>query len=230
VTLAEIYAAQLAETPHDGYLRQHAAAPFLAGAEKVFEFYEPYLPQAGRILDWGCRHAPDACLIRARRAALDIEGCDLHAPGAYRCFYDAARLRYLQLLDTVRLPYADASFDAVIAAGVLEHVAMDYESLKELHRVLRPEGRLIVTYLPNRASVEEWRLRRKGAPWHARLYSRREFRDLLLHTGFLPVVLGYQTQLDLLPRSSALASLLRPLGAERFTSCLCAVASRVSSL
>jgi SAM-dependent methyltransferase len=230
VTLGELYAAQIERSPHDTYLRQHAEPAFVAGAEKVFAFYEPHLPQAGRILDWGCRHAPDAGLIRARRPSVEIEGCDVLAPDQYRVFYEYAGLRYRRLEHLFQLPYADASFDVVIAAGVLEHVAMDYESLKELHRVLRPEGRLIVTYLPNRGSVEEWWLRRKNAPSHARLYSRRDFREMLLHTGFLPVVLGYQTQLDLLPRSSGLASLLRPFGLARFTSCLCAVASRVTSL
>lgn len=230
MTLGELYAAQIEQSPHDAYLRQHAEPAFVAGAEKVFAFYEPYLPQAGKILDWGCRHAPDACLVRARCPGVEIEGCDVLAPDQYRVFYDYAGLRYRRLGHLFQLPYDDASFDAVIAAGALEHVAMDYESLKELHRVLRPDGRLIVTYLPNRASIEEWRLRRKNAPSHARLYSRREFRDLLLHTGFLPVVLGYQTQLDLLPRANALAGLLRPFGLARFTSCLCAVASRVSAL
>jgi SAM-dependent methyltransferase len=230
VALAEVYAAQLQLTPDDTYLRQHSDPRFLAGTVRVFDFYEPFLPQSGRILDWGCRHAPDACLLRARHPDVEIDGCDVHAPGAYGAFYACAGLRYGQLDHLFRLPYADASFDAVIASGVLEHVAMDYESLKELHRVLRPGGRLIVTYLPNRGSIEEWRLRRKDAPSHARLYSRREFRDLLLHSGFLPLTLGYQTLLDLLPRSGALAGLLRPLGLARFTSCLCAVASRVTSL
>ena len=228
--LGKLYRAQLELTPDDGYLRQHSRPEFLDGTVKVFEFYEPHLPQAGRILDWGCRHAPDACLARARRPDVEIDGCDVHAPGAYPVFLEHARMRYSQLTHLVKLPYPDATFDAVIASGVLEHVPMDYESLKELHRVLRPEGRLIVTYLPNRASLEEWRLRRQNAPSHARLYSLRELRRLFLHAGFRPVVLGYQTQLDLLPHPSTPAALLRPLGIARFTSCLCAVASRVSSI
>jgi hypothetical protein len=83
--------------------------------------------------------------------------------------------------------------DAVIASGVLEHVPMDYESLKELYRVMKPGARLIVTYLPNRASVEEWRLRhRNGRRGHRRLYSRSQIRRLLLHCGFWPLTAGFQ--------------------------------------
>src|SRR5262245_30808593 len=68
----------------------------------------------------------------------------------YPVFHRYADLSYRQLDHIFRLPYPDAAFDAVIASGVLEHVPMGYESLKELHRVLRPDGRLIITYLPNR--------------------------------------------------------------------------------
>jgi hypothetical protein len=68
---------------------------------------------------------------------------------------------------------------------VLEHAALDYESLKELHRVLLPGGVLVITYLPNRWSSEEWvrRVIRKR-DYHRRLYGLNETRRLLLHSGF----------------------------------------------
>jgi SAM-dependent methyltransferase len=43
--------------------------------------------------------------------------------------------------DVERLPFADASFDAVIGNGVLHHLRLD-RGLVELQRVLRPGGRL----------------------------------------------------------------------------------------
>jgi len=52
-----------------------------------------------------------------------------------------AGLQYERLPDLIRLPYPDGSFDAVISSGVLEHVPFDYESLKELDRVLINTGR-----------------------------------------------------------------------------------------
>jgi len=228
--LQDLYQRQLKALPADDYLRSHAERTFLAGTLRVFNFYEPYLPREGEILDWGCHHAPDSCLIRASRGdRVTLHGCDVLAPGHYAAFHDYARLRYRQLDHITALPYEDASFDAVVASGVLEHVAMDYESLKELHRVLKPNGRLIVTYLPNRKSFAEWRLRRNGGAFHHRLYSRREAAAMLLHTGFLPLVCGYQTQLDALPSQNFLR-LLRGTQVHRLTSCLCAIAEKRLSL
>jgi SAM-dependent methyltransferase len=233
--LHHLYAQQLITVPGDGYLRQHSEASFVEGAVRVFRFYEPYLPKEGTILDWGCRHAPDACLIRARLAGrVTLDGCDILDGTQYPVFFESAGLRYTPLHDIVKLPYPDNSFDAVLASGVLEHVPMDHESLQELYRVLRVGGRLIVTYLPNRASVEEWQLRRRGGNhFHWRLYDRAQLRELLLHAGFRPLVAGYQTQLDLLPADggvAALRPLLRLVQLQKMASCLCAVAEKVAYL
>jgi SAM-dependent methyltransferase len=231
-TLGDLYAQQGKLLPDDGYFHQHAQAAFVAGTLQVFRFYEPYLPRTGRILDWGCHHAPDACLMRATLGGVvELDGCDLLAGGVYPVFFDYAGLRYAQLRDAVKTPYADASFDAVVASGVLEHVPLDYESLKEMYRILRPGGRLIVAYLPNRWSLEEWRLRRRDpAGAHQRLYTVRDLRNMLLHTGFRPLVLGRQTRLDLLPGFAAFRPLLRFLGAHRVAACLCAVAEKMAAM
>ena len=46
------------------------------------------------------------------------------------------------------LPFADASFDAVVALGVLEYSADVGEALRELARVARPGGTVVASY-PN---------------------------------------------------------------------------------
>jgi SAM-dependent methyltransferase len=164
-------------------------------------------------------------------SAVDLDGCDLLADGVYKVFFEYAGLRYARLTDPVKTPYADASFDAAVASGVLEHVPMDYESLKEMYRILRPGGRLMVAYLPNRWSFEEWRLRRRDpAGAHQRLYTAQGLRAMLLHTGFRPLVLGWQTRLDLLPESAALRPVLRVFGVHRLAACLCAVAEKMAAM
>jgi SAM-dependent methyltransferase len=234
--LRQLYAHQLETLPQDGYLREHSEPSFVDGSVRVFRFYEPYLPAEGRILDWGCRHAPDACMVRTRFGErVTLDGCDVFDGTQYPVFFDYARLRYARLSEIVKLPYPDDSFDAVLASGVLEHVPLDYESLKQLHRILRVGGRLIVTYLPNKASIEEWRRRRwVQEDFHWRLYRLAELRSRLLHGGFRPVVTGYQTQLDLLPVDGAAVAALRPLlrflQLHRLTAGLCAVAEKVVCL
>jgi SAM-dependent methyltransferase len=45
--------------------------------------------------------------------------------------------------DAQELPFEDEHFDCVVAAWMLYHVADLHSALGELHRVLRPEGRLV---------------------------------------------------------------------------------------
>jgi len=47
--------------------------------------------------------------------------------------------------DATRLPFKSARFDAVVCTGVLMHLPDQRQALKELCRVLRPGGRLIIS-------------------------------------------------------------------------------------
>ncbi len=50
----------------------------------------------------------------------------------------------LKLANVLSIPYADASFDMVMAAHVLEHLPQPDRALKEMVRVLKPGGRLFI--------------------------------------------------------------------------------------
>jgi SAM-dependent methyltransferase len=56
------------------------------------------------------------------------------------------------------LPFADASFDVVVATGVLEYADVE-AALAEIRRVLRPEGRAVVSYPNPRALYAIWKTR-----------------------------------------------------------------------
>src|SRR3954471_2798427 len=111
----------------------------------------------GRVLDWGCGWGQVTVLLRER--GVDVESYD------YRPDAEAVKVisleRYPDVRATisaepVKLPYEDNSFDAVLSLGVLEHVQDPDSSLDEIHRILRPGGRLYVFKLPNRTSYLEW--------------------------------------------------------------------------
>src|SRR5689334_12016285 len=96
-----------------------------------------------RILDAGCGAGPLLAELRARGA--DVSGFDL-SPG----MLDLARRRVpdadLRVADLAApLPYADAWFDDVVVSLVLHYLEDWGPSLAELHRVLKPGGRLLVS-------------------------------------------------------------------------------------
>jgi len=48
--------------------------------------------------------------------------------------------------DIMRLPYRDESFDCVYCVSVLEHLSSQETAVQEFHRILKPDGLLILTF------------------------------------------------------------------------------------
>ncbi|HYE52086.1 MAG TPA: class I SAM-dependent methyltransferase [Azospirillaceae bacterium] len=194
--IADLYRRYLEETPPDSrfyrYIHAHSRNS-AAQARHIAAFmkYAPFLDGARTVLDWGCRQAIDSCLIRMYLGeGVEIHGCDIDN-GDFRAFHDFARLNYRPLSHTWRLPYEDEQFDVVVGSGALEHAANDSESLKELWRILRPGGHLVVTFLPNARSWTETINEKLGNEHHRRRYTLSETRRMFMHHGFLPVKSGY---------------------------------------
>lgn len=188
--LRDLFVRQLADK-EDAYLRSHSNNIGVIRAHlRTIHRYLPYVI-GPKVLDWGCYHAIDSCVIRRLLGeSLDLSGCDIFdSPGPV--FHRFARLAYRKLEDSYRLPYGNGEFDTVIGSGVLEHVVNPSESLKELHRVLKNDGVLIITFAPNEWSVTEFILQMVGGAGHPRKYTRRGLKRLLLDHGFLVEALGY---------------------------------------
>jgi len=56
--------------------------------------------------------------------------------------------------DSSRVPLGDGSFDLAVSIGLLEHLPNYVESLKEMHRVLKPGGMLITMNIPKKKSIQ----------------------------------------------------------------------------
>ena len=68
--------------------------------------------------------------------------------------------------------FENISFDAVVSFQVIEHIDKDMEFVREVSRVLRPDGKFVVS-TPN-APMSLTR-----NPWHVREYNADELRNLL---------------------------------------------------
>lgn len=79
------------------------------------------------------------------------------------------------------LPFEEASVDLIIAPHILEQMAEPYELLKEIHRVLMPEGRLIISGF-NPMSL--WGIKRLLSfdidyPWNAKFIPLSKIKEWL---------------------------------------------------
>jgi SAM-dependent methyltransferase len=148
------------------------------------------------VLDVGSgngRHAFEALRRGAEVTATDVDGPALaeveRIAGAMATAGEVAaggRLSTL-LADAGRLPFADGTFDVVIAAEVLEHIADDRTAMTELGRVLRPGGLLAVTvprWWPERVCWALSREYHEVPGGHVRIYRRRDLVEQLRSCGF----------------------------------------------
>jgi SAM-dependent methyltransferase len=152
-----------------------------------------------RLLDLGAgggRHAYGALERGARVVALDRSEADAKDCAAFLAALveeagagDAGSMTG----DALHLPFADATFDRVICAEVLEHVPDDRGAMAEIARVLKPGGTAAVTvprFWPELvcwALSDEYHLVPGG---HVRIYRLPELRRRLRAAGLRPAGLG----------------------------------------
>lgn len=89
--------------------------------------------------------------------------------------------------DGEAIPLADSSVDLLTAFDVLEHLDDDLAALDEFHRVLRPDGLLLVTVPAYRFLWSE----HDEALMHRRRYIASELHAKLTRTGFQVIKRSY---------------------------------------
>ena len=147
------------------------------------------------VLDVGSgpgRHAFEALRRGARVWCADLSAEDLRAAAATLTAMaeagesPASGAFAVARGDARALPFADGSFDHVVAAEVLEHIPEDRHAMREIARVLRPGGTAAVSvprWFPERVcwALSDRYHERPGG--HVRIYRRRELRARLAAAG-----------------------------------------------
>ena len=102
----------------------------------------------GRALDVGC--GSGRLLLDLQRRGFEVTGVDyspamVEASRSLLLRAGSSPLPDLSVGDIERLEFPDASFDLVVAAGVIEYLPSDDRALSEIRRVLKPGGVAIVS-------------------------------------------------------------------------------------
>lgn len=148
-----------------------AVNPFFFARRGLLAELRAFFPElTGEVLDVGCGRKPYRTHVAATRyVGVDVETEATREHGDVDVFYDGRTL-----------PFAPASFDGVLCSQVLEHVFTPEDFLREIARVLRPGGRLVLA-VPFAWDEHE-------QPHDFARYSSFGLRALLERTGFEVVV------------------------------------------
>ncbi|HEY8526704.1 MAG TPA: bifunctional glycosyltransferase/class I SAM-dependent methyltransferase [Acidimicrobiales bacterium] len=143
---------------------------------------------AGRVLDLGC--ADGYVAQQLREAGHHVVGVDIAAAEGVKDRVD----RFVQHdLDAGLPPEVEGTFDAIVAADVLEHVRRPEQILEEAHDLLAPGG-VLVASIPNfvhwyprlRVLTGRFDYDRRGIldRTHLRFFTQRSFERLAREHGW----------------------------------------------
>jgi SAM-dependent methyltransferase len=150
--------------------------------------FQAAIGRGKRVLDLGCR---SGALTRHFLEGNSVVGLDVDAAALEKA--RALGIEPVQADVEEPLPFDDASFDAVVAGELLEHLRFPDALVAEARRVLRPGG-VLVGSVPNAFRVQS-RLRflrgrpPEDDPTHLRMFSPDAIRALL--AGFVDVRLDF---------------------------------------
>jgi SAM-dependent methyltransferase len=150
-----------------------------------------YLAVAGKKI---LHFSPERHLYRWLAMQAAVTTVDV-APGFYRDIDPR-----VAFADATKLSFADGSFDVVIANHILEHIPDDKKAMREIYRVLGPQGvallqvpyseTLAVTIEEPGISDPEQQAARFGQRDHVRIYALSDYVQRLEAAGFRVRLLG----------------------------------------
>lgn len=158
---------------------------------KMIEMIDP----CNKLLDIGCWDGWIMQQILKKKIANYVIGIDNSIPAIKNCIKKGLTAKWVKTVDE-QLPFKKNQFDAVVAGEIIEHLYDVNTFLKEILRILKPGGQLILT-TPNLASIGSrltlmlgkipWMIENEIAPpnsGHMRYFTFDTLDKLLQRNGF----------------------------------------------
>ena len=151
----------------------------------AWRYFFRHVTPGGRLLDIGC--ATGAFLLAAKNRGWNTQGLDV-SPAAAQVAREVVGVDVgAGTLESFAFP--SATFDAVTAWEVLEHLPDAKSFLKEINRVIKPGG-VVALSTPNWRSPWERKTKddNRRPPYHLTFWSTEPIKRLLLDSGFTDVM------------------------------------------
>ena len=159
--MADLHTAErVSAEASDNFVFQRSLLAYCAAAERI----------AGRVLEIGTGTGYGIRVVAPHTE--HFVTLDKHRPADCAALTGGAPNVEFRTATVPPLPFAEASFDCVISFQVIEHIEEDAAFVAEVHRVLKPGGRFIVTTPHAPMSLTR-------NPWHVREYTAEQLRTLL---------------------------------------------------
>ena len=180
-----------------GYSAEHRAFLSSRTAEREAAFFLPFLKPEMKLLDCGCGMGALTTSLAEWLdpgvvIGIDRETSQVEAARAWAAERDIHNVRF-EIGNIHDIPYPDASFDAVFAFTVLEHVREPLRAMREMRRVLKSGGvagiydpdYATMLFTPSVPGLEELnQLMLRFSEENASPYYARHQRHYLLEAGF----------------------------------------------
>lgn len=170
--------------------------------KNIVDYCNQTIPHKGKILDLACRDfALKNILWQYEVFGVDITDSKVDFNNEPIIVFDLTKQPY---------PFEDGEFDGIICSEFLEHVFSPEDILAECHRILKPNGKLIIT-VPNYNSIDNiinqhkysvYNMNNVFSKEHIRNYTVDSMRTLLYNCKF--------TVEETTGNSTALSPFLRP--------------------
>lgn len=141
-------------TLHKQFTSRHESLEYFHWRCDQYPGYLELMPVAGfdgmEVLDYGCGPGHDLVGLLEYSTVRSLTGVDVSSSSLDEArnrlrHHDGQGVKLVKIApDEVRLPFEADSFDYVHSSGVLHHVPDLRGTLAELHRVLKPAGRIRV--------------------------------------------------------------------------------------
>lgn len=170
------------------YLLMHSSLRYKIQDKVILKFIKPFshLKNGGKILEIGCGSGIGAELIKKHFNPKIIYATDLDKRMISHNKKSKDKKVIFEVADATKLGFKDSGFDAVVSLGVIHHIPNWKDSIREIKRVLKSNGELIL----KNASTETFstpfgKILRKFIPHlYDKMYSKNEFISYLKKIKF----------------------------------------------